>query len=75
MNRIVNRIVIATALALSLGAASQSFAEGKIECSIMKDGKSTQQIVATAADCTKLGGKVVAPTTAPKPASPKPLAK
>lgn len=59
MQRIVNRIVIASLLATSLVVASQSFAAGKLDCSYMKDGKTTQKSVANASECSKLGGKIV----------------
>jgi hypothetical protein len=74
MQRIVNRIVMATIVAASIAIAGQSFASSKIQCSVTKNGKSTTQSVASAADCTKLGGKVVQPKASSTKAAPKPVA-
>ena len=64
MNRIVNRIVIGTVMAVSLGLASQSFASDKVECSYSANGKTTQKMLSNKAECHKLGGKIVAPKAA-----------
>jgi len=67
MDRFVRGFVMAGMIAGFLGVASQSLAADKVECSIMKDGKHTTQMVASHKACEKLGGKVVESKVTPTP--------
>ena len=55
------RFVLASAsLAVLLAAPGAGRADESVHCSVMKNGKSETIEVASAAECKKLGGQVVA---------------
>lgn len=60
MQRIVRGLVMAAVVAGYLASATHVFAATRVECEIMKDGQKTTRMVASADECAKLGGKVVA---------------
>jgi len=62
MRTFIRGLVMAMVVAGFLGSAGLALANGNLECTVTKDGKKTTQMVATGAECTKLGGKLVAPS-------------
>ena len=63
MRRLVRTLVltaVATGFLGSVGIAAQ--AAGKVSCEVTKEGKKEVVKVATAEECTRMGGKVVTTT-------------
>lgn len=67
MRRFVRGLVMSFAVAGFLGVAGQVLAADKLECSVVKDGKKTTQMVESSKACTKLGGKIVHGKSVTKP--------
>jgi len=71
MKRILSRLAMTTAVAVSLGVAGQSFAGGDIDCTVMKAGVASHTMVSSQEECAKLGGKIADAKAAAKSAVPK----
>lgn len=71
MKRIFRRLCVVSAVAFSLGVASQSFAGGDVDCTVMKMGVATHTLVSSQEECAKLGGKIDDAKAAARSAVPK----
>jgi len=65
MKRLLIGLAALAAFVSFSGVAVVARAEGPVKCEVTKEGKKETKQVATAAECTKMGGKVVV-TPAPK---------
>ena len=59
MKRLLIGLAALAAFVSFSGVAVVARAEGPVKCQVTKDGKKSVQHVATADDCTKMGGKVL----------------
>ena len=61
MKRLTRALLLTAVTTGFLGSAGIAHAAGKVSCEVTKNGKKEVVMVATAEECTKMGGKVATP--------------